>query len=65
MRNTPADGRCQAKTGTLRGVSALSGYCLATNGHTIAFSFLENSVNARDAKRIEDRMLPDLVRFSG
>jgi D-alanyl-D-alanine carboxypeptidase/D-alanyl-D-alanine-endopeptidase (penicillin-binding protein 4) len=65
MRNTPAVGRCQAKTGTLRGVSALSGYCLATNGHTLAFSFLENAVNATAAKKIEDRMVPNLVRYSG
>ncbi|HEX6388001.1 MAG TPA: D-alanyl-D-alanine carboxypeptidase/D-alanyl-D-alanine-endopeptidase [Solirubrobacteraceae bacterium] len=65
MRGTPAAGRCQAKTGTLRGVSALSGYCPAANGHTIAFSFLENGVNAVAAKRIEDRMVPNLVRYSG
>ena len=65
MRGTPAQGRCQAKTGTLRGVSALSGYCLATNGHTLAFSFLENNMNASAAKRVEDKMVPNLVRFSG
>jgi D-alanyl-D-alanine carboxypeptidase/D-alanyl-D-alanine-endopeptidase (penicillin-binding protein 4) len=65
MRGTRADGRCQAKTGTLRGVSALSGYCTADNGHTIVFSFLENAVNASAAKAIEDRMVPQLVRYTG
>ncbi len=65
MRRTAAAGRCRAKTGTLRGVSALSGYCLATNGHTLAFSFLENEVNASAAKAIEDRMVPQLVGFTG
>lgn len=64
MRGTRADGACQAKTGTLRGVSALSGYCLADNGHTIAFSFIENAVNASAAKAIEDRMVPQLVRYT-
>jgi len=65
MRGTAAAGRCQAKTGTLRGVSALSGYCLAANGHTLAFSFLENQVNASAAKAIEDRMVPQLAVFTG
>ena len=33
MRNTAAEGRCHAKTGTIDGVSALSGYCKAGRGH--------------------------------
>ena len=32
MRNTAAEGRCHAKTGTIDGVSALSGYCKAGAG---------------------------------
>ena len=43
MRGTAAEGRCATKTGTLDGVSALSGYCNARHGHTIAFSVLNNS----------------------
>ncbi len=65
MRGTAADGTCQAKTGTLRGVSALSGYCTAANGHTIAFSFLENDIDASSAKAVEDKMVPQLVRYTG
>jgi D-alanyl-D-alanine carboxypeptidase/D-alanyl-D-alanine-endopeptidase (penicillin-binding protein 4) len=65
MRGTRADGACQAKTGTLRGVSALSGYCRADNGHTIAFSFIENAMDASAAKSVEDRMVPQLVRYTG
>jgi D-alanyl-D-alanine carboxypeptidase/D-alanyl-D-alanine-endopeptidase (penicillin-binding protein 4) len=63
MRGTAAAGRCPAKTGTLRGVSALSGFCTTTSGHLIAFSFLENRVNASGAKRIEDRMVPAIARY--
>ncbi len=63
MRGTAADNRCQAKTGTLRGVSALSGYCRTVTNHLIAFSFLENDMDALSAKAVEDRMVPALVRY--
>ncbi|MCW3014223.1 MAG: hypothetical protein JWO02_1315 [Solirubrobacterales bacterium] len=63
MRGTAADGRCQAKTGTLRGVSALSGYCRTVGDRIIAFSFLENNMNASSAKAIEDRMVPAIVSY--
>src|SRR5262249_27044160 len=41
MNGTAADGRCRTKTGTLIGVSALSGYCAAGHG-VVAFSILMN-----------------------
>jgi D-alanyl-D-alanine carboxypeptidase/D-alanyl-D-alanine-endopeptidase (penicillin-binding protein 4) len=63
MRGTSAVSRCHAKTGTLRNVSALSGYCHA-GGHLIAFSFLENNVNPAGAKRIEDKMVPALASYT-
>lgn len=65
MRGTPAAGECAGKTGTLIGVSALSGYCTATNGHTIAFSFLENRVSALGAKKVEDRMTTAIAGYVG
>jgi D-alanyl-D-alanine carboxypeptidase/D-alanyl-D-alanine-endopeptidase (penicillin-binding protein 4) len=64
MRGTAAAGHCRMKTGTLIGVSALSGYCNAAGGDVIAFSFLENKVCAVCAKRIEDRMVPAIARYS-
>lgn len=63
MRGTAADGRCHAKTGTLRGVSALSGYCTTVTNRTIAFSFLENNMDALSAKAVEDRMVPAIVSY--
>ncbi len=64
MRGTSAAGRCRGKTGTLRGVSALSGYCTTAGGRLVAFSFLENDVNFSRAKQLEDRMVPRIARYS-
>ena len=63
MRGTAAAGRCQAKTGTLIGVSALSGYCTTAGGGTVAFSFLENGVCNVCAKKVEDRMTAAIARY--
>lgn len=63
MRGTDASGRCQAKTGTLHGVSALSGYCRTLSNRIIAFSFLENDMDALSAKAVEDRMVPAIVSY--
>ncbi len=41
---TAAYGRCRAKTGTLTGVSALSGYCFNRSGRVMIFSILMGSV---------------------
>ena len=44
MRGTAAQDRCRAKTGTLRDVSALAGFCDTTGGERVAFAFLMNRV---------------------
>lgn len=63
MRGGPARGNCRAKTGTLIGVSALTGYCITAGGTTVAFSFLENGVCNVCAKRVEDRMTAAIARY--
>lgn len=63
MRSTAAAERCAAKTGTLIGVSALSGYCTTTGGVPVAFSFLENRVCSSCAKKVEDRMVSAIARL--
>jgi serine-type D-Ala-D-Ala carboxypeptidase/endopeptidase (penicillin-binding protein 4) len=45
MDGTAAAGRCRTKTGTLTGVSALSGYCFNRSGRVMAFSILMNEVH--------------------
>jgi D-alanyl-D-alanine carboxypeptidase/D-alanyl-D-alanine-endopeptidase (penicillin-binding protein 4) len=56
MRSGPAKRNCHAKTGSLIGVSALSGYCTTRSGREVAFSFLMNGVSTYYARRIQDRM---------
>ncbi len=43
MEGTAAEGRCRAKTGTISGVSALSGYCDLAGG-PVVFSILMNGI---------------------
>ena len=62
MRGTAAEGNCRTKTGTLSGVSALSGYCGA-GGHTIAFSALMNDADLTAARRAQDRIAAAIARY--
>lgn len=56
--------RCRGKTGTITGVSNLSGYCRARSGDLIVFSFLMNRVYSYDsARRLQDRMTWALARY--
>jgi D-alanyl-D-alanine carboxypeptidase/D-alanyl-D-alanine-endopeptidase (penicillin-binding protein 4) len=64
MRGTAAAGRCSTKTGTLSGVSALSGYCFNRSGRVMAFSILMNRVtNLSEAHRQQDRMAALIARY--
>ncbi|MEJ2613863.1 MAG: D-alanyl-D-alanine carboxypeptidase/D-alanyl-D-alanine-endopeptidase, partial [Ignavibacteriaceae bacterium] len=52
MLNTAAQNNVHAKTGSLRGVSSLSGYVTSKNNHKIAFSILmENFVGSSSTAR--------------
>jgi serine-type D-Ala-D-Ala carboxypeptidase/endopeptidase (penicillin-binding protein 4) len=62
MNGTAADGRCRTKTGTLIGVSALSGYCRAGHGQVV-FSILMNSVDVDLARAAQDRMAALIARY--
>lgn len=53
MVGTPAYGRCRTKTGTLSGVSNLSGYCFNRDGKTMVFSILMSSVSDLELAHLE------------
>ncbi len=63
MRHTVASGRCQAKTGTLIGVSNLAGYCQAQNGDILAFAFFTDGIETYVAHTIQDSMAITLARY--
>jgi D-alanyl-D-alanine carboxypeptidase/D-alanyl-D-alanine-endopeptidase (penicillin-binding protein 4) len=66
MRGTAAQRRCHAKTGTLNGVSALSGYCFRggnDSDHGVVFSLLMNKVDVNRAHLVQDRMAALIARY--
>ncbi|MFL5859561.1 MAG: D-alanyl-D-alanine carboxypeptidase/D-alanyl-D-alanine-endopeptidase [Solirubrobacteraceae bacterium] len=65
MRGTYAQGRCRGKTGTLRDVSNIVGYCRATDGHTLAFALMMNGIYPHYAHPIQNRMQVALAKYTG
>jgi serine-type D-Ala-D-Ala carboxypeptidase/endopeptidase (penicillin-binding protein 4) len=63
--NTPAVGRVHAKTGTLSGVSALSGYIHTYSGETLIFSILFQNftLSPNRFRRLQDEICNILVTF--
>jgi D-alanyl-D-alanine carboxypeptidase/D-alanyl-D-alanine-endopeptidase (penicillin-binding protein 4) len=64
MRGTAAQGNCIGKTGTLTGVSALSGYCEVAPDRFVAFSILMNRVDVGRAHVAQDRMTALIARYT-
>ena len=63
MRGTAAANNVRAKTGTLSGVSSLSGYCTAPNGHILAFAIInQGQQNNARAKALQDRICTVMCR---
>jgi len=57
MRKTAAEGNVRAKTGTLTGISSLAGYCLAANGHELAFCIINQGImRNQSGKDFQDRV---------
>jgi D-alanyl-D-alanine carboxypeptidase/D-alanyl-D-alanine-endopeptidase (penicillin-binding protein 4) len=65
MRGTAAAGRARAKTGTLNGVTALSGYVPSAEGERLAFSLMVEFYTGSAAPRraVQDSIVAALARF--
>jgi serine-type D-Ala-D-Ala carboxypeptidase/endopeptidase (penicillin-binding protein 4) len=61
MHGTAAYGRCRTKTGTLTGVSNLSGYCFNASGRIMAFSVLMASVGDLNLAHLDQDRIAGLV----
>jgi D-alanyl-D-alanine carboxypeptidase/D-alanyl-D-alanine-endopeptidase (penicillin-binding protein 4) len=53
MEGSAAEARCRTKTGTLTGISNLSGYCFNRNGKVMIFSILMGSVYSTSFAHLE------------
>jgi D-alanyl-D-alanine carboxypeptidase/D-alanyl-D-alanine-endopeptidase (penicillin-binding protein 4) len=62
MRNTPAANNVHAKTGSLTGVSALSGYVADADGNRLIFSIILNN-QLSYVKDIEDAIAVTLASY--
>ena len=51
MRGTSAADNVHAKTGTVTGISSLCGYCVASNGHHLCFSIINQGLMHRSNGR--------------
>jgi D-alanyl-D-alanine carboxypeptidase/D-alanyl-D-alanine-endopeptidase (penicillin-binding protein 4) len=58
MKNTPAEGKLRAKTGSLSGVSTLSGYTTTADGELLAFSMMMEHfvVSTSKIRDVQDRI---------
>ncbi len=63
MKNSPAAGNAQAKTGTVDKARSLSGYVTSADGHQIIFSMLCNNFTlpTREVERVQDLLVVTLA----
>ncbi|MCP2166365.1 D-alanyl-D-alanine carboxypeptidase/D-alanyl-D-alanine endopeptidase [Goodfellowiella coeruleoviolacea] len=65
MAGTPAANNLHAKTGSMTGVTGLSGYVTAASGQTLAFSLVQNNFSAASLKDVEDAVAVRLAGYRG
>jgi serine-type D-Ala-D-Ala carboxypeptidase/endopeptidase (penicillin-binding protein 4) len=62
-RDTAAQGRCIAKTGTLDGVTNLAGYCHTRSGKQLAFVLFVDGPSNSSAFQLEGKMISAIARL--
>jgi len=63
MKNTSAFRKVQAKTGSLYGLSSLCGFAKTANGHTVAFTIINQGVSkCDDGRDFQDRVCDILCK---
>jgi D-alanyl-D-alanine carboxypeptidase/D-alanyl-D-alanine-endopeptidase (penicillin-binding protein 4) len=60
---SPAQGRCQAKTGSLTGVTNLAGYCRTRSGQKLAFGIFIDGPGNGTGFTVESRMVAAIARY--
>ena len=64
--NTPAlAGRVHAKTGTVRGGRALSGYATTIGGRSVVFSIIGNGDDTKLTTKVMDELVETVVDYTG
>lgn len=64
MRDTAAANNVRAKTGSLTGATALSGYVTSADGEPLVFSIMLNQYLSGSPKDIEDKIAIRLAQFT-
>ncbi|WP_328709287.1 D-alanyl-D-alanine carboxypeptidase/D-alanyl-D-alanine-endopeptidase [Microbispora hainanensis] len=64
MGGTAAAGNVHAKTGSLTGVTALSGYVTSADGEPLVFSVISNGYLSGPPRDLEDRIAVRLAQFT-
>ena len=63
MRRTAAEGNVHAKTGTVEGISSLSGYCTSPEGHVLVFSIINQGIQrTATGKNFQDKVCEVLCK---
>ena len=65
MGGTAAANNLHAKTGSMTGVSALSGYVTAADGEKLVFSLVSNNFVPATVKDVEDAVAVRLAQYNG
>lgn len=63
MKNVFTADNVRAKTGSVKAVYSLAGYCTAPNGHTLCFSIINNGIlSGKTARTLQDKICLEICR---